>query len=401
MLPKRFLSRLERKPMQIGIDKIGFFTPNKYVDMTDLALARGVDPNKFLIGIGQRKMAVADVTQDAVSMGINATKQYFAEIDQSKVGLLIFATESSVDQSKSASLFVKKALNLHPQVRTFEIKEACFGLTAALMTARDYVRVHPHHTAIVIGSDIARYGLNTPGEVTQGAGSVSLLVKANPSILTLNEGHSAYSEDIDDFWRPNDSKVALVDGKYSTQVYLEFFKKTFAAYQAEKGWMTRDFGALIYHLPYTKMGLKANNIAIADEDKNVQERLTETFTASEQLSMEVGNIYTASLYMSLLSLLEHADLEANALIGLFSYGSGTMAEFFSANLVDGYQKQLPIAWQEHLLNRRQRLSVAEYEEVFTAALNEPAEVELTSDEERGMWYFAGTKNHIRQYCQVK
>ena len=126
--------------MQIGIDRIGFYTPNKYVDMVDLAHERNQDPNKFLIGIGQSKMSVADQTQDAVSMGINATIRYIDEIDREKVGLLVIGTESGVDQSKSASLFVKSALELAPEVRTFEIKEACFGMSAGIMIARDYVR---------------------------------------------------------------------------------------------------------------------------------------------------------------------------------------------------------------------------------------------------------------------
>lgn len=46
--------------MRVGIDKIGLFTPNKYVDMVDLAHARNEDPNKYLIGIGQSEMSVAD-----------------------------------------------------------------------------------------------------------------------------------------------------------------------------------------------------------------------------------------------------------------------------------------------------------------------------------------------------
>ena len=41
--------------MQVGIDKIGLFTPNKYVDMVDLAHARNEDPNKFLIGKSEAK----------------------------------------------------------------------------------------------------------------------------------------------------------------------------------------------------------------------------------------------------------------------------------------------------------------------------------------------------------
>ena len=42
----------------VGIDKIGFYTPQQYLDLKDLAQARQVDPNKYLIGIGQSKMAV-------------------------------------------------------------------------------------------------------------------------------------------------------------------------------------------------------------------------------------------------------------------------------------------------------------------------------------------------------
>ncbi|GAF35162.1 hydroxymethylglutaryl-CoA synthase [Lentilactobacillus farraginis DSM 18382 = JCM 14108] len=40
--------------MAIGIDKIGFFTSPYYLDIVDLAHARNEEPNKFLIGIGQK-----------------------------------------------------------------------------------------------------------------------------------------------------------------------------------------------------------------------------------------------------------------------------------------------------------------------------------------------------------
>ena len=384
--------------MKVGIDQIGYFTPNKYVDMVDLAHARNQDPNKFLIGIGQSKMSVADATQDTVSMGINATLRYLNKINKSKVGLLIFGTESSVDQSKSGSLFVKSALKLDPSVRAFEVKEACFGLTAGLMIAQDFVRLHPDQTAIVIGSDIARYGLKTAGEVTQGAGSVSLLISSNPRILELNEGHSAYSEDINDFWRPNNSKLAKVDGKYSTQVYLDFFKHTFNDYKEQKNLETKDFAAIVYHLPFTKMGLKANRIAIEGEDEETNARLMDSFTAAKELNANVGNIYTGSLYLSLLSLLENGDLKAGDLTGLFSYGSGAIAEFYSANVVEGYEKQIDKAGDEALLAKRKKLSVDEYERIFSEALEDPKnDVELVSDEDSGKYYFAGIKDDIRQY----
>lgn len=384
--------------MKVGIDKIGFYTPNKYVDMVDLAHARNQDPNKFLIGIGQETMSLADKTQDSVSMGINATQTYIDDVDKDKIGLLVFGTESSVDQSKSASLFVKSALDLPAEMRTFEVKEACFSLTAGLMIARDYVELHPDKTAIVIGSDIARYGVKSGGEVTQGAGSISVLVKKDPDLITLNEGHSAYSEDINDFWRPNNSKVAMVDGKYSTEVYLNFFQKTFGDYKEKKNFKTEDFAAIVYHLPFTKMGLKANRLAIADQEEVVAKRLADNFEEGKKWSQKVGNIYTGSLYLSLLSLLDNADLKDGDLVGLFSYGSGAMAEFFSANLVPGYKEKLHPEDDEKMISRRKKVSIPEYESIFNEALEDPAEGKvLESDEETGFWYFAGIENGIRQY----
>lgn len=71
--------------MKIGIDKIGFYTPAFYVDMTELAEARNIDPNKFTIGIGKDKMAFAPITQDSVTMGANAALQILDEEDLKKL----------------------------------------------------------------------------------------------------------------------------------------------------------------------------------------------------------------------------------------------------------------------------------------------------------------------------
>ena len=130
------------------------------------------------------------------------------------------------------------------------------------------------------------------------------------------------------------------------------------------------------------------------------ERLQNSFEASKQLSRHVGNIYTASLYMSLLSLLEKGSLPAGSLIGLFSYGSGAMGEFYSGNLVAGYEKGINPVADQAMLDRRQKLTITEYENVFNTALKDPADGKgLSSDEVKGTWYFAGTQGHIRQYKQ--
>ena len=59
----------------IGIDKMSFFSPHQYIDMVELANARGEEPNKYLIGIGQTEQAVIPATQDVVTMAANAADE--------------------------------------------------------------------------------------------------------------------------------------------------------------------------------------------------------------------------------------------------------------------------------------------------------------------------------------
>ena len=90
--------------MKIGIDKIGFYPTPLYLDFTELAQARGVDPNKYLIGIGQEKQAVIPPTQDIVTMGANAADRILTDEDRKQISAIIVATESWIDNSKAAAI---------------------------------------------------------------------------------------------------------------------------------------------------------------------------------------------------------------------------------------------------------------------------------------------------------
>lgn len=384
--------------MQIGIDKLGLFTPNTYLDLIMLANARGVDPDKFTIGIGQDQMAIAPLSQDSVTMGANAALDLLEGESRDNISLLILGTESGIDQSKAGAIYIQRLLGLS-NARTFEIKEACYGATAGLMTAYDYVAAHPDQKALVIGSDIARYGLETPGEVTQGAGAVAMLVSAQPRLMVLEPETSVHSEDIQDFWRPNYSKEAFARGKYSTEQYIEFFQKTWADYRAKTGRTIADFKALAFHLPYTKMGLKALRTILDEGSEAQQAQLLERYAESTLYSRQIGNIYTGALYLGLLSLLEHStNLEAGDRIGLFSYGSGAISEFFTGILQPGFEKQLAKQKHADLLANRRQLTMVEYETQFQTELPEDGneyEIDLTMD--NAPIILKGVKDHERIY----
>ena len=188
--------------MKIGIDKLAFATTPYYLAMEDLAQGRNVDPNKYLIGIGQSKQAVVPPTQDVVTLAAAAADKLLDPVERDQVSTVIVATESGIDNSKAAAVYVKHLLKLSDFTRAVEVKEACYSATAALQFARGLVALNPQEKILVIASDIARYGLETGGEVTQGAGAVAMLITANPRVLAIEPTSVAYTKDVMDFWRP-------------------------------------------------------------------------------------------------------------------------------------------------------------------------------------------------------
>ena len=397
-----------QNPPKVGIDRITFATPNCYLSMRDLAISRGIDPNKFTIGIGQSQQAVPPNHQDIVTLGAQAALPLMPSIDRNRLKMVIVGTESGVDASKSSALYIHKLLNLSSWVRCVEVKEACYGGTAALMMARDYVLTHPGAQVLVIAADIARYGVGTPGEVTQGAGAVAMLVSENPRVLQINNDSVVKSAEIQDFWRPVYQSTALARGKFSTEQYIRMFCDVWQKYSAENDCNFNDFEAICFHLPYTKMGLKALRAGFeansgASLTSDTRERLLARYQDSTQYSRRIGNIYTGSLYLGLISLLDYdyfrnscdssepacdspevscdsssaansnesplhlSPLLPGQKIGLFSYGSGAVAEFFSATLVPDWRSALFSNQHLKSLNNRTQLSVSQYEEMFNSA----------------------------------
>lgn len=384
--------------VSVGIDRIGFYTPGLYLDMAELATARGEDPNKYLIGIGQSQQAVIPPTQDVVTMAANAASQILTAETKQEVAMVLFGTESGIDNSKATAVYLAHLLDLPSNTRAIELKQACYGATAGLQLAADYVRVHPTAKVLVIGADVARYGLRTPGEVTQGGGAVAMLVTADPQILALATTSSYHTEDVMDFWRPTYRTEALVDGKYSTNVYLDFFKTVWADYQQQTQQTIADFDALVFHLPFTKMGRKGLRQILPEARPEQQVTLKAAFEASQEDNRHVGNLYTGSLYLSFLSLLRHGQMNAGQRIGFFSYGSGAEGEFFSGILQNDFQKGFDETALSTLLANRRRVTVSEYEAIYRAQLsNDARDVQLAVGEESARYYLAGRQNQQRQY----
>lgn len=365
---------------KVGIDAIAIAVPEGYLELADLGAARGVPPSKYIDGLGVTKMAVAKAHEDTVALAANAARRVLhkAGISPSTIGLCIIGTETGVDHSKAASAYLHRMLELPQNCRTYETKHACYGGTAGVLTALDWIASGSARgrNALVICSDIARYALHSAGEPTQGAGAVAMIIGENPRLIEIDHGVSgSYSKDVDDFWRPLYSKEAFVDGQFSVQCYLDAIAGAYGSYRsvaAEVG-LEPELARRVYHVPYGKMAKKAHRhlcTSAGMSDAEADASFAAEVSSSLKLPSEIGNIYTGSLYLALASLLH---FEASAIegqrIGLFSYGSGCTAEYFSGKVAPGaaaFVAQLEIA--QPLANRR-RYTIAEYETIRGADNN--------------------------------
>jgi hydroxymethylglutaryl-CoA synthase len=362
----------------VGIDAIAISVPRAFVELSELAEARGVAPSKYLSGLGTRRMAIAGPHEDPITLAVDAARRLFERsgVRRDEIGLCVVGTETAVDHSKPVAAFLHGLLGLPTACRVFEAKHACFGGTAGLLNAVDWIASGSARgrAALVVCTDVARYALRSAGEPTQGAGAVALLVRARPRLVELEVGQTgSYARDVHDFWRPLHHKEALVDGHFSVQCYLDALSGAYGEWrklEAEAGAQRRPLVRTCYHVPYGKMARKAHRQRRMLDGLSEQ-AADESFALEVEPSLElpalVGNIYTGSMYLALGSLLS---AQASALegqrIGLFSYGSGCCAEFFAGRV--GPQAAALVAQLDigAPLRGCKRISVAEYEALRAA-----------------------------------
>jgi len=405
---------------RVGIDAIAVAVPRRYIDIVDLAHGRGVDPAKYTQGLGAREMAVAEPGEDTVSLAAEAARRALeiARVESEQLGLLVVGTETGVDHSKPVASFVHGLLGLPRTMRVYDTQHACYGGTAGLMTALEWIAsgAAGGRRALVICSDIARYGLATAGEPTQGAGAVAMVVGSNPAMLEIDLGLSGTSSThVHDFWRPHGLREAQVDGHYSVACYLEALAMAYRGWKEraiargvvrDDGNVSEQLARICFHVPFCKMARKAHmQVRYCDledarmpwdteiEDEDAKERFRMQVEPTLGLCARIGNIYTGSLYLGLAGLLEQ---QAFALIekriGLFSYGSGCTSEFFSGVVCQRAVERIDAAGIADLLAARERITFADYERIM--ALNAP----LEQSPAPGSFRFSGVVQHRRQYA---
>ena len=119
------------------------------------------------------------------------------------------------------------------------------------------------------------------------------------------------------------------------------------------------------------------------------------------LNAIVGNIYTGSLFLSLIDLLRRNTSAGLKQISMFSYGSGCAASMNIAYPTLGFERFKYKIDPEPELAARRKLSIDDYESIMKIndSLGTGDMEEFSADEWdlTGDFLYLGNKNHIRRY----
>lgn len=303
---------------------------------------------------------------------------------------------------------------------------ACYGGTNAFFNAVNWVEssAWDGRDAIVVAGDIALYAKGN-ARPTGGVGCVALLVGPDAPIVAEPGLRGTYMDHVYDFYKPDlTSEYPVVDGHYSVTCYHKALDAAYRDYCKREARLTTNgtadsngssdklpldrFDYMAFHSPTCKNVQKsyarllyhdflsnadapafaevAPELRDMDYEKSLTDKVVEkTFMAltkkrfqdrvspATQIATNCGNMYCASVWSGLISLLTHVpsqDLEGKR-VALFSYGSGLASSFMSFRIkgsVENIAKTLDIPAR---LEARRAVAPEVYDQVSKATRNRP------------------------------
>lgn len=397
----------------VGIDSMGFYTTKHYVDLRELAEIRGVDPNKYLIGLLTKQMRIPGPGEDIVSMAVKAGQHALMKgnINPNEIDAVFLGTETMTYAVKSVSNILSEVLDSSVNCVTQDVYNACAGATLAVLNAVGLINDGIINKAMVIGADICSYELESPGEPTQGAAAAALVISKNPRIAAFGRKFGKLSANVFDFYRLPKEEYPVVFGKFSIDSYIRFQMGAFDEFFQHGENLIPDY--LVFHSPFAKLPLKnienllsnrwtlmrkillnkpsdtdipvkiqeeasvnleklvnnvlddikkEENLSNTEEIKSdLIESLTKKVLPALNVPMSIGNMYSASVWGQLIYMLESV-VKKNDLIYFGSYGSG-------ATCISGMLKVMPefkeIVEQtpkvENYIEKKKQKSIEDYE----------------------------------------
>ena len=374
----------------------------------------------------------AHIPSDIYSFALTACSNLLSkyQIDTNSIGRLEVGTETILDKSKSVKSVLMQLFGDNTNIEGVDTVNACYGGTNAVFNAVNWVESSgwDGRDAIVVAGDIALYAKGN-ARPTGGAGVVAMLIGPNAPLVLEPGLRATYMQHAYDFYKPDlTSEYPIVDGHFSVSCYTEAVDACYKAYNKREVTLQKAalngsvhingngvhvsettktpldrFDYMSFHAPTCKLVAKSyarllyndyladpSHPAFADVPaelcdmdykKSITDKVVEKtfmgltkkrFQERVQPSIEIptmcGNMYCASVYSGIVSLISKVDSSAlqGKRIGVFSYGSGLASSLFSIKVNGSTETMQKVLNIQERLAARTTVAPAVYDEVSVA-----------------------------------
>ncbi len=293
----------------------------------------------------QKAVAVWDSKEDSISMALNAVSKLMDNqkhvVTPYSIGRIEVGTESNVDMAKSIKSYIMDLFpSDHVNIEGVDNINACYGGIAALLNTIQWCQAQADGGyGIVVATDTADMDLIDSS--WRGAAAVAMLVGPNPWVEIHPERTSCF-KNTQDFFKPRFATQVspFIQTKESMTNYINALDTCITSMKTSFGVDAKRFDAFVFHggLCATFMKLVERHL-LQINGTSSPSQWKSNFEHSRCFASQMGGLYTASVFINLLSLLnensnyrEPVRGRETAEIGIFGYGSGSSSTLIRATI---------------------------------------------------------------------
>ncbi|MEM0020856.1 MAG: hydroxymethylglutaryl-CoA synthase [Fervidicoccaceae archaeon] len=303
-------------------------------------------------GLGMKEKAVANIDEDATTMGYEAARNAIAraEIHPRKIGAVFFGTESKPYAVKPSATIIAQALGITPTTMASDIEFACRAASEGMRASIGLVSSGMIDYAIVIGSDTAQANPGDVLEFTASSGATAFVLGPKDESAAVFEASFSYVTDTPDFWRRSLSPYPLHGEAFTGDpAYFDHIINAVKGLMEKTGLRPEDFDYAVFHQPNGKFPLKVGERLGFPKEKVLPGLLTPL----------VGNTYNGSALAGLSRVLDIAKEGSRILLAPF--GSGAGSDAYSLIVTERAESKRKLAPPiSYYLERRTNITYSDY-----------------------------------------
>lgn len=313
----------------IGIASYGFYIPRNRIKTADIAAVWGKEPADIEGSLRISEKAVGSIDEDSLTMGFESAQMCLSDISINRhdIGSVLFGSETPPYSVNPTSTILAEFLGIQKNYLSYDMQFACKAGTGGIISTFGLIKSGEINWGLVTASDKANAKTHDALEYTAGSGSVSVLLGKENVLLNIIDW-STFSSDTPDFWRREGIRHPSHGGRFTGKPsYFHHVRESSRTLLQKTDLKPEDFAYAVFHMPNGKFPIEVG----------LSLGFTKEQIAPSLVISELGNSYTASALMGLVSVLD--TVKPGEKIFFASYGSGAGSDAFVFEATEELEKR--------------------------------------------------------------